>query len=184
MTKNIDLINFEYLKLLLTKSFFKVISFTENKILFFFDNDKKQLICILWELKYNLEIKVLKNHTIFDSIGIDEDNSQGTCSIFQLNNNEIIIGCKKQNSYSKNTIQITKIIINDNNEFDVTINSIKFLENFDIKEFYDFQFLKDNDDNIIILLNYKDFSYESQNGFHSFGYSTCQNIRKKVTVEK
>ena len=152
------------------KIFLKIIVLNEEKILFFFSNDKNQIICMLTKIINNIEIISLKNITIFNSFLLDKKNPQNSCSHIVLNNNKIIFGCIP-NSYSSkyDSIQIAKITIN-NNEINTEFDYLKIYDIFNIKNYYSFQFLKDNNDYLILLIDYEDYSYKRQNGFHYFGY--------------
>ena len=164
----------------LEKIFLKIIALNEEKILFFFSNDKNQIICMLTKIINNIEIISLKNITIFNSFLLNEKNPQNSCSHIVLNNNKIIFGCI-QNSYSSkyDSIQIAKITIN-NNEINTEFDYLKIYDIFNIKNYYSFQFLKDNNDYLILLIDYEDYSYKRRNGFHYFGYSTCQDIKRTI----
>ena len=120
------------------------------------------------------------------AVAIDENNSQSTCSAVKLNNNDIIISCKELDKYTNirnNSINVEKININNNNDIDAIIKSLNIVETFDIKQFYNFQFLKDKDNNIILLIDYLDASNERQNGFHAFEYSFYLPKYQKFNIQ-
>ena len=171
---------FEFKFQLYEEKFLKLIALNEEKILFFFSNDNRQIICILSKIINNTEIISLKNKTIFDSFSLDKTNAQNSCSHIVLNNNKIIFGCiAKSYSYKYDSIQIAKITIN-NNEINTEFDYLKIYEFFNINNFYSFEFLKDNNDYLILLIDYEDYSYKGQKGYHYFGYSTCKDIKETI----
>ena len=95
----------------MTKSYLKF-SLTEDKLLFFFNNENNQLICALAKLNNNSELIM--------TLGCKEQD--------------------KYTSIRNNSINVAKININNNNDIDAIIKSLNIVETFDIKQFYDFQF--------------------------------------------
>ena len=75
-----------------------------------------------------------------------------------------------------NNIRIKKITINNNNiiKNDIYTNTVN------CQQIKNFQMLKDNNNNLILLVNYNSTLNEIHNEFHYFGYSTCNDITQTI----
>ena len=88
-------------------------------------------------------------------------------SAVKFNNNEILLTCV----YSNFTRNITKLTISNNNTFIKEYNHLYYYTDYTNENLQNYiQILKNNNNDIIFLIIYKDIAE-----FHQFGYSYCKN---------
>ena len=153
------------------KRWLELVPIGNEKLLFCTLNDNNDILCGLAQIEQNYNITVLKKpEIIFFSLSKD-DLFQNFCSVLILNNNEVIMGCKIGNN-----IRIKRITINNNK----IIKNHIYTNTIDCKKINNFQMLKDNDNYLILLVNYNSTLGKINNEFHYFGYSTCNDINQTI----
>ena len=156
---------------ILNKRWLELIPIGSEKLLYCVLNDNNEILCGLGKIEKNFNITVLKApEIIFDSLS--KDNDKPVFHNIILNNNEVVLGCRT----NKKNLKIKKITINNNV---ITKNEIAAYT-LNVNIINHFQMLEDNNNNLMLLVNYNTTSNKIVNVFYYLGYSTCQNITQTI----
>ena len=156
-------------------NFFKLISLKNEKIIYchykfylssiFGDG----IACGLAQVQNNSKIEILiKSQLIFNKMAEPNYLRRNIFSGIKINDEQVILCCVEFNKYDSRNI--TRLRISNNNTF---IKEYKYLnyENYASKNLHNYiQLLKNNDNDIIFLIIYKDVGR-----FLELGYSFCEN---------
>jgi hypothetical protein len=151
------------------KRWIELMPISRERFMYCVQNEKNQIYCGIAQIQEGLNIEKLYEPIMIIQLSSSQYNFYPYCSKLIINDNELAIGCKVP---YKDLIAIKKIIIDNGIIIQKQMN-VTFKENY-------FQMLKDNNGNLILLVDHNNSLYITEKNIKYYGYSTCKDINRDI----
>ena len=151
------------------KRWIELMPISRERFMYCVQNEKNQIYCGIAQIQEGLNIEKLYEPIMIIQLSSNQYNFYPYCSKLIINDNELAMGCKVP---YKGLITIKKIIIDNGIIIQKQMN-VSFSENY-------FEMLKDNNDNLILLVDHNNSLYITDKNIKYYGYSTCKDINRDI----